>query len=147
VTATLNSLGMLSYRRPIAANKILSSVLNFNPLKLANLPLTPKNKVIMKSIERTTRALLVNIMKRCVHCPASRVLLTYVEILRPKSTDGYSSSLSVCIVHASKCSMSLIVNVQLLWSRLMALTKPRGGELLLKLLVAHLPCHRFRLAQ
>lgn len=67
ITATLNTLGMLMQRRPIAANKILTSVLNFNPLKLANSPLTPKNKVIMKSIERTTRALLVNVMKRCAH--------------------------------------------------------------------------------
>jgi symplekin len=66
VTATLNSLGMLMHRRPNAANKILNSVFNFNPLKLANSPMTPKNKVIMKSIERTTRALLVNIMKRYV---------------------------------------------------------------------------------
>jgi len=66
VTATLNSLGILMHRRPIAANKILNSMLNFNALKLANAPMTPKNKVIIKSIERTTRALLVNIMKRCV---------------------------------------------------------------------------------
>jgi symplekin len=65
VTATLNALGVLIQRRPAVANKILSSVLNFNPLKLANSPMTPKNKVIMKSIERTTRALLVNVMKRC----------------------------------------------------------------------------------
>jgi symplekin len=55
---------MLVQRRPIAANKILSSVLNFNPLKLGNSPLTPKNRVIMKSIERTTRALCMNIMKK-----------------------------------------------------------------------------------
>ena len=64
VTATLNTLGVLMHRRPIAANKILTSLFNFNPLKLANSPLTPKNKVIMKSIERTTRSLLMNIMKR-----------------------------------------------------------------------------------
>lgn len=67
VTATLNSLGMLMHRRPIIAHKILNSVLNFNPLKLANSPLTPKNKVIIKSIERTTRSLLMNIMKRYVN--------------------------------------------------------------------------------
>jgi len=64
VTATLNTLGVLMHRRPIAANKILTSIFNFNPLKLANAPLTPKNKVIMKSIERTTKSLLMNIMKR-----------------------------------------------------------------------------------
>jgi symplekin len=66
VTATLNTLGVLMHRRPIAVNKILTSIFNFNPLKLANAPLTPKNKVIMKSIERTTRSLLMNIMKRYV---------------------------------------------------------------------------------
>jgi symplekin len=64
VTATINALGMLIQRRSVVTNKILSSVLTFNPLKLANSPMTPKNKVIMKSIERTTRALLVNVMKR-----------------------------------------------------------------------------------
>jgi len=64
ITATLNSLGMLIHRRPIAANKILSSLFKFNPLKLANAPMTPKNKVLIKSIERTTRALMMNIMKR-----------------------------------------------------------------------------------
>jgi symplekin len=64
VTATLNALGMLIQRRPMVANKILTSVLNLNPLKLANSPMTPRNKVIMKSMERTTRALLVNVMKR-----------------------------------------------------------------------------------
>lgn len=69
ITGTLNSLGVLMHRRPIAVNKILNSVLSFNPIKLANSPLTPKNKVIIKSIERTTRALLVNIVRRYV--PAS----------------------------------------------------------------------------
>lgn len=64
VTGTLNSLGMLLQRRPVAANKIVNSIFKFNPLKLANSPMTPKNKVIIKSIERTTRALLMNIMKR-----------------------------------------------------------------------------------
>ena len=64
VTAVLNSLGVLMHRRPVAANKILNNVLNFNPLKLANAPMTPKNKVNMRAIERTTRALLVNVLKR-----------------------------------------------------------------------------------
>lgn len=79
ITATLNTLGILMHRRPIAANKILTSIFNFNPLKLANSPITPKNKVIMKSIERTTRALLVNIMKRCVYLYAH-----YNAMLNPK---------------------------------------------------------------
>ena len=64
VTAVLNTLGILIQRRPIATSKILNSVLNFNPLKLANSPMTPTTRVVMKSLERTTRALLVNILKR-----------------------------------------------------------------------------------
>lgn len=64
VTAVLNSLGTLMQRRPMTINKILSSVLNFNALKLANSPMTPKTRVLMRSIERTTRALLVNFLKR-----------------------------------------------------------------------------------
>jgi symplekin len=66
VTSVLNSLGMLMQRRPPVANKILASVLNSNPLKLANSPMTATNQVIMKSIVRTTRALLVNFIKRYV---------------------------------------------------------------------------------
>lgn len=64
VTGTLNILGMLMQRRPVVTNKILTSIFNFNPLKFANSPITPKNVVIIKSIERTLRALLMNVMKR-----------------------------------------------------------------------------------
>jgi symplekin len=71
VTATLNSLGVLIQRRPSIANKILNSVLNFNPLKLANSPMTSKTKVLLRSLERTTRALLVNVMKR--YCTSDRL--------------------------------------------------------------------------
>lgn len=66
VNATLNCLGILIRSRPFIANKILSAVLNFNPLKQANSPMTPKLKVIIKSMERTTKALLMNINKRFV---------------------------------------------------------------------------------
>jgi symplekin len=66
VTATLNSLGVLVQRRPSVSNRILSSVLNFNPLKLANSPMTSRTKVLLRSLERTTRVLLYNVMKRYV---------------------------------------------------------------------------------
>lgn len=105
VTATLNTLGVLMHRRPIAANKILTSIFNFNPLKLASSPLTPKNKVIMKSIERTTKSLLMNIMKRYVFVDenmnrSGRLLSS--EILRTQTTAGYSSTWNACIACALK---------------------------------------------
>ncbi|KAF2869363.1 hypothetical protein BDV95DRAFT_577173 [Massariosphaeria phaeospora] len=92
VTATLNSLGMLMQRRPIAVNKILASVFNFNPLKLANSPMTPKNKVIMKSIERTTRALLMNVMKRNPDGPNTGRIQQYLERMHRMRLDVFDES-------------------------------------------------------
>ncbi|KAF1832390.1 hypothetical protein BDW02DRAFT_530038 [Decorospora gaudefroyi] len=92
VTATLNSLGMLIHRRPQAANKILNSVYNFNPWKLANSPMTPKNKVIMKSIERTTRALLVNIMKRNPENPANARIQQFLERMHRTRVEVFDES-------------------------------------------------------
>ena len=68
VTATMNSMGQLQRSRASIANKIVSTVLNYNPLKLANAPMTPKTKVYIKSLAQTTKSFLVNIIKRYV-CP------------------------------------------------------------------------------
>ncbi|KAF2467504.1 uncharacterized protein BDR25DRAFT_234411 [Lindgomyces ingoldianus] len=92
VTAALNSLGMLVQRRPYIANKILSSVLNFNPLKLANSPMTPKNKVMMKSMERTTRALLVNVIKRNPEGPFTGRIQQYLERIHRMRLDVFDES-------------------------------------------------------
>lgn len=64
VTATLNCLGGLIRTRASIAGKILNTVLNFNPLKLANAPMTAKSKVLIRSMERTTKALLVSVIKK-----------------------------------------------------------------------------------
>ncbi|KAF1942610.1 hypothetical protein EJ02DRAFT_375338 [Clathrospora elynae] len=92
VTGTLNSLGMLIHRRPNAANKILGSVFNFNPLKLASSPMTPKNQVIIKSIERTTRALLVNIMKRNPENPVNARIQQYLERMHRTRVEVFDQS-------------------------------------------------------
>lgn len=64
VTATLNSLSSLVRTRAYIASKIVSTVLNFNPLQLANNHMTPKDKVVVKSVARTTMSFLTNIMKK-----------------------------------------------------------------------------------
>jgi symplekin len=64
VDATLNSLSIIIRTRPGTSNRILSAVLNFNPLKLANSPMTPKSRVLIKSMEKTTRMLLFHLAKR-----------------------------------------------------------------------------------
>ena len=44
----------------------MNAILNFNPLKLANSPMTPKTRVLVKSMEKTTRMLLIHLSKRYV---------------------------------------------------------------------------------
>lgn len=64
VDATLNCLAILIRTRPATSNRIMNAVLNFNPLKLANSPMTPKIRVIVKSMEKTTRMLLMHLIRR-----------------------------------------------------------------------------------
>ena len=66
ITATLNCLGTLLRTRQSISNKIMSVILNFNPLKQANSPMNPKAKVHIKAMDRTTRSLLMNMLRRYV---------------------------------------------------------------------------------
>ncbi|CZR54124.1 related to pre-tRNA processing protein / PF I subunit [Phialocephala subalpina] len=86
VDATLNSLSILIRARPHIANRILNVILNFNPLKQANSPMTPKSRVMIKSMEKTTRSLLVHILKRDNQHPLAGKIQQYVErMMRSKS--------------------------------------------------------------
>ena len=62
--ATLNSLGVLIKMRASIANKIIYAILSFEPWKKAKPPLTVKDRIVFRSLERTTRALLVNVNKQ-----------------------------------------------------------------------------------
>ncbi|KAK9418133.1 putative Symplekin/Pta1 N-terminal domain-containing protein [Seiridium unicorne] len=64
--ATLNSLSILIRMRPMTSNKVLNAILSFNPLKLANAPMTAKTKVIVRSLEKTTRMLCMHLSRRYV---------------------------------------------------------------------------------
>lgn len=92
ITATLNTLGTLIQRRPIIAPKIVHNLLQFNALKLANSPMTPTNKVILKSIERTTRALFVNILKRNPEGPHNAKIQQYLERMHRTRLDIFDES-------------------------------------------------------
>lgn len=50
--------------RATVANRILNAVINFNPFKLANSPLTPANKMMIRSMEKTVVVFLHHILKR-----------------------------------------------------------------------------------
>ncbi|OTA94276.1 hypothetical protein M434DRAFT_394830 [Hypoxylon sp. CO27-5] len=81
VDATLNTLSILVRSRPATSNRILNTVLNFNPLKLANSPLTPKTKVLLKSMEKTTRMLLMHLSKRYQEHPLVGRMQQHIERL------------------------------------------------------------------
>ncbi|KAG5982589.1 hypothetical protein E4U55_001695 [Claviceps digitariae] len=108
VDATLNCLSILVRTRPATSNRILNALLNFNPLQLANSPLTPRSRVMIKSMEKTARLLLIHLAKRDPHNPIvprihqhiERTMRTVTEILddsgrkRPleaQQNDGYDA--------------------------------------------------------
>ncbi|KAL2000935.1 hypothetical protein VTN02DRAFT_2451 [Thermoascus thermophilus] len=81
VNATLNCLAVLIRTRQSIANKIINSILNFNPLKQINSPMTPTLRVYVKSMERTTRALLINVLKRNPNTPLAGRIQQYIDRL------------------------------------------------------------------
>lgn len=92
VDATLNSLSILIRARPHIANKILNVILNFNPLKQANSPMTPKLRVMVKSMEKTTRSLLIHINKRDPHNPLAGRIQQYVERMMRSRTEIFEEA-------------------------------------------------------
>ncbi|KAI1168475.1 mRNA cleavage and polyadenylation specificity factor complex subunit [Nemania serpens] len=82
VDATLNTLSILVRQRPKTSNRIISTLFNFNPLRLAaTVPLTPKIRVVVKSMEKTTRMLLTHLYRRDPHNPLAGRMQQYVERL------------------------------------------------------------------
>ncbi|KAL2862117.1 hypothetical protein BJX68DRAFT_223961 [Aspergillus pseudodeflectus] len=81
VNATLNCLATLIRSRQSISNKIISAVLNFLPARHARSPVTPAVRVGVKSMERTTRALLINIMKRNPSHPLVSKMQQHIERL------------------------------------------------------------------
>ncbi|POS87463.1 hypothetical protein EPUL_001045, partial [Erysiphe pulchra] len=79
IDATLNSLSILISSRPQLSNKILGNILNFNPFKNISSPIIPKTQVIIKSLEKTTRQLLIHILKRDPRHPLSARIQQYIE--------------------------------------------------------------------
>ncbi|KFY05550.1 hypothetical protein V492_08460 [Pseudogymnoascus sp. VKM F-4246] len=92
IDATLNSLSILIRARPAIANKILHAILNFNPLKLANSPMTPKLRVMAKSMEKTTRILLMHVHKRDPQGPMALRIQQYIERLIRSRTEIFDEA-------------------------------------------------------
>jgi hypothetical protein len=61
VTAAINNLGVLVKTRPPLGLKVLSAVMTFNPFTRKQL--TVKSRLMMLSMEKTIRVLLMNIVR------------------------------------------------------------------------------------
>ncbi|KAI9728264.1 MAG: hypothetical protein M1834_007757 [Cirrosporium novae-zelandiae] len=92
INSTLNCLAILIRTRPSVSNRILNAVLNFSPLKQMTGPLTPKHKVIIKSMERTARALLINANKRNPTGPLAGRIQQYIERLMQSRIELFDES-------------------------------------------------------
>ncbi|KAL4888682.1 hypothetical protein BDV59DRAFT_188151 [Aspergillus ambiguus] len=79
VNATLNSLSVLIRSRQSISNKIINAVMNFIPAKQVRGPITPTTRVAVKSMERTARSLMINIMKRNPSHPLAGKMQQYVD--------------------------------------------------------------------
>jgi len=66
IDATLNGFGPLLTTRLTISHKIINAILAFNIFKLANSPMTPTNRVLIRSMEKTVSRLLTYWLKRFV---------------------------------------------------------------------------------
>lgn len=64
VDATLNCLCSLVKSRQSISHRIINVVLNFNPFKQAHARLSTKEKVLLRSMEKTVKAFLLNVCRR-----------------------------------------------------------------------------------
>jgi symplekin len=90
VDATLNCLAVLIRTRPPIATKIISAILNFNPMKQGNSPMTPKIMVMIRSMERTTRALLRWVLRAVPNHPMEQKIQQYLMRLQQSRTVVFS---------------------------------------------------------
>ncbi|PKY07021.1 mRNA cleavage and polyadenylation specificity factor complex subunit [Aspergillus campestris IBT 28561] len=81
VNATLNCLAVLVRNRQSVGNKIINAVISFFPAKQVRSPITPTIRVGVKSMERTAKALMINILKRNPNHPLTAKMQHYVERL------------------------------------------------------------------
>jgi symplekin len=88
-------MAILIRSRPAVANKIISAILSFNPLKLANSPMTLRHKVVAKSLERTTRALLKNINKNNPNGPLAPKIDAYITRLNQSHAAVFADAQSL----------------------------------------------------
>lgn len=88
----MNCLAVLIKTRPVIQAKILTTVLNFNPLRLANGPMTPKTMVLIQSLQRTTRALLRYVNRIMPQNPLADKVNAYLQRLQNSTQSVFAQA-------------------------------------------------------
>ncbi|KAI9890368.1 MAG: hypothetical protein M1814_004154 [Vezdaea aestivalis] len=92
VDATLYSINLIIRKRPNLYHKIINAVLNFNPLHDASAGMPVGRKFQIKSMEKTTKAFLINMNKRNGHLPLAGRIQQYLERLAISHAEVYDES-------------------------------------------------------
>ena len=95
IDATMNSLAILLKTRPVVQAKILQVILNYNPLRAAGGPMTPRMVVVIKSLQRTTRALLRFVMRILPQHPLAEKIDIYLRRLQSNTTAVFAQAQSL----------------------------------------------------
>ncbi|KAI0484895.1 hypothetical protein GGR56DRAFT_616038 [Xylariaceae sp. FL0804] len=94
IDATLNTLSILVRARPATSSRILNIILNFNPLRIAKPPMSPRTRVLARSMEKTTRMLLIHLSRRDrdPHNPMIARIQQYVERLMRSAAELFNDT-------------------------------------------------------
>ncbi|KAK5950903.1 hypothetical protein OHC33_007975 [Knufia fluminis] len=95
VDPTMNCLAVLIKMRPPIQAKILQTILNYNPLRAASGPMTTRLIVVIKSLQRTTRALLRYVLRIFPQHPLAEKIDTYLRRLQSSTTTVFTQAQSL----------------------------------------------------
>lgn len=90
--ATMNCLAVLIKTRPPIQAKILTTILNYNPFRLATGPITPKSMVLIQSLQRTTKALLRYVHRIMPQHPMADKIHAYLQRLQSSAQSVFAQA-------------------------------------------------------
>ena len=92
VDATLNCLSILIRTRPETSTRILNAIFAFNPLRLAESGMNSRTKVMVKSMEKTARLLLIHLSRRDPHNPMVPRIQQHVERMMRMAVEAFDET-------------------------------------------------------
>lgn len=92
ITATLNAMAPLVQKRPSIMTKIIPAVLSFDPLRLSSRPMSSKDKVLVRSMTRTTMSFLLSNFRMTKNNPFAGRIQQHLERLKHTLNEAFSEA-------------------------------------------------------